>query len=148
MSSRNARHFSVQAEGVEGIQHQPFPNFVPTLPFFPKIWWAAFTSFSTRRFWGARKKYSCKAKCFLVRGMLDTGEASKGSNFDKCQKQLQSAEEPFWPVSINQTNLDFPVNQLCAGKRQITVFACESVVSVYIYNICIYIYTRFFLQWR
>ena len=36
---------------------------------------------------GARKKYSCKAKCFLERGMLDTGEASKGSDFfGKCQK--------------------------------------------------------------
>ena len=52
-------------------------------------------------------------------------------------------KEPNKLVSITPNQLvKFPVNQLCAGKRQNTVCAVDSDVSVYIYNM---IYTREFL---
>ena len=145
--------FSVQAEGVEGIQHQPFPDFVPTLPFFPKIWWSAFTLFSTSRFGEQGKSILAKQSASWNVVCWIRVKLRKEAILANVKKQLQSAEEPFRPVSIKPNQLGISPWISCALEKDRTPFVHVIQLSVYIYNIYIYIYTRFSysgdsLTWR
>ena len=130
------------------FNNKPFPNFVPALPFFPKIWRCETNvSYQATCFLGSKEKVFLQSKVLLELGLMDAFEASKGSQVWLMSELCKVPKEPNKLVSITPNQLvKFPVNQLCAGKRQNTVCAVDSDVSVYIYIIW-YIHANF-LQWR